>query len=279
MTMQMNEIEIAEFGIEHLDGALRLTAQAGWPHRRVDWAKFIGLGSGYVALMDGHVVGAICITRFGDVAAINILMVDEKMRGRGLGGHLMKLALEKADGRECRLVSTTDGLPLYRKLGFREIGTITQHQGTVAPVNTPDGVEWAMRGDIDQIINVDRIATGMDRRALLSTLWDEARFAVIRNSDETIGYAALRPFWRGELAGPVVARSSDEAQRLLSFLFSNRTGAFLRVDLLPQSRLADWLNSIGLTETGRGIAMCRDEVRVDAPRPFHTYAVASQAFG
>ncbi|MDX8509267.1 GNAT family N-acetyltransferase [Mesorhizobium captivum] len=277
--MPKTEIKIAEFGTEYLDDVLRLTVQVGWTHPRDDWAMLLGLGFGYVAIMNGHVIGAICMKLFDGVATIALLVVDEKMRGQGLGARLMKLALEKAGARECRLIASPVGLPLYSKLGFHEIETIYTHRGVVAPVQAPDDVEWATDDDFDQISEVDRSATGFDRRALISALWSKARFAVMRHSGKVLGYAALFQYGCKQVAGPVVARSSAEARCLLSFLFSYYAGASISIDLRPQSGLADWLNSIGVAETFSCAAMRRGEHRVDAEWPFHTYALATLMFG
>ncbi|RWK58059.1 GNAT family N-acetyltransferase [Mesorhizobium sp.] len=277
--MKSTEIEITEFGAKHLDGTLRLTVHSGWTHRREDWVMLLALGYGYVAILEGHVVGAMCMTLLGDVATIGLLIVDEKVRGRGLGEGLMKLALEKAEGRECRLIATLEGMPLYRKLGFLEIETIRTHQGTIAPVTVQDGVKWATENDFGQIFEIDRTATGLDRGKLISALWHRARFAVLRDSGKILGYAALLPYGCGEVAGPVVASSTDGFRILLSLLFSFRTGALLRIDLRPESGLGDWLSSNGLAETYSGTAMCRGEVRPDIGGPLRSYALATSQFG
>ncbi|WP_234818623.1 GNAT family N-acetyltransferase [Sinorhizobium fredii] len=60
------------------------------------------------------------MTPFGDTcSAINMIIVDESQRGRGLGRQLTSAVMELAGDRECRLTATSDGLPLYEKLGVR----------------------------------------------------------------------------------------------------------------------------------------------------------------
>ncbi|RWQ46530.1 GNAT family N-acetyltransferase [Mesorhizobium sp.] len=277
--MKSTEIEITEFGAEHLDDTLRLTVHSGWPHRREDWAMLLALSYGHVGILEDRVVGAMCMTLLGDVATIGLLIVDERVRRRGLGERLMKLALEKAERRQCRVIATLEGMPLYRKLGFLEIETIRTHQGIIAPVTVPDGVKWATDNDFGQILEIDRIATGLDRGKLISALRDRARFAVLRDSAKVLGYAALLPYGRGEVAGPVVASSTDGCRLLLSFLFSIRTGALLRIDLRRESGLGDWLSYIGLPEKYSGTAMCRGEVRPDIGGPLRSYALATSQFG
>ncbi|WP_161633559.1 GNAT family N-acetyltransferase [Mesorhizobium erdmanii] len=279
LIMPKAEVQFAEFGTEYLDDALRLTIQAGWTHSRDEWAMLLGLGFGFVAIKEGHAIGAVCMKLFDGVATIALLIVDEKMRGRGLGAQLMELALEKVGQRECRLIASPLGQPLYRKLGFQEIETIYSHRGVVATVQAPHDVEWATDDDLHQISEIDRSATGIDRRALISALWSKARFAIVRSSGRVMGYAALLPYGRQQVAGPVVARSTVEARSLLSFLFSHHAGAFLCVDLRPHTGLADWLNSIGIAETFGSTAMRRGEPRVDAESSPHTYALATLLFG
>ncbi|ANN60862.1 N-acetyltransferase [Mesorhizobium loti] len=277
--MQSTEIEFAEFRTEHLDETLELTAQAGWTYRKDDWSMLLGLGCGYVAIVNNRLVGSMCMTFLGEVATIGLLAVDEEMRRQGIGGQLMKLALEKAGKRECRLIASSDGKPLYRKLGFDWVEAVPTHRGIVGGVGAPDGVEWAIRDDFHQISEIDRSATGIDRRALISTLWKKGVFAVIRHAGKVVGYAAMMRYGSDEVAGPIVACSTDEARRLLSFLVSQRVGALIRVSLRQQSGLADWLNSIGIAEVSISTAMRRGKVHADREAPFRTYTLASKEFG
>lgn len=272
-------IEFAKFRSVHLNQTLKLTAQVGWSHRRNDLSMLLGLGCGYVAIMNNHVVGTMCMTYFGEVATIGLLIVDEKMRGQGLGSHLMKLALEKAGRCECRLIASSDGEILYSKLGFEQSEGIPTHQGIVVGEQVPGEAEWAAEHDFDQIAQIDRSATGIDRRTLLSALWNRGVFAVIRHAGKVAGYAAMVRYGRDEVAGPVVGSSTEEARRLLSFLLSHRIGAFVRIDLRQQSGLADWLNSIGITEVETSMAMRRGKKHAGMGSPFRTYVLATMQFG
>ncbi|WP_353820534.1 GNAT family N-acetyltransferase [Mesorhizobium sp.] len=71
------------------------------------------LSKGQVALEAGRAVGTAFMTPFGNTCAtLNTIIVDEAMRGRGLGRRLTTTALEQAGDRECRLTATADGPPL-----------------------------------------------------------------------------------------------------------------------------------------------------------------------
>ena len=136
--MTAQQITFETMTPEHLDGAVELSRQAKWPHRREDWELVQSVSQGIVALEDERVVATIMMTPYGDDAAtINMVIVDAAMRGRGLGRKLMEEALAKAGERTCYLVATQEGLPLYERLGFVATGEIVQHQGEALPVDAP----------------------------------------------------------------------------------------------------------------------------------------------
>jgi predicted GNAT family acetyltransferase len=173
---------------------------------------------GIVALEEERVVATIMMTPYGDDAAtINMVIVDAAMRGRGLGRKMMEEALAKAGERTCCLVATREGLSLYEKLGFVTTGEIVQHQGEALPVSAPARVSWAESGDLACLGALDREAFGHDRSALMKLLRERAKFAVIRDEGDTQAFSAIRPFGRGLVIGPVVARNGTEAKALIDF--------------------------------------------------------------
>lgn len=279
--MQTIDIAIVPIGPEHLDGALRLSRQAGWPHRPEDWRLMMDLSEGFVAIADTtEVAGTILLTPHGkDCATINMVIVDEGMRGRGLGRRLMEAAMALAGNRPLRLVATADGLPLYERLDFRETGTIVQHQGIAVAIAAPENTQVATADDLPAIIDLDRQAYGADRIALIRKLADVGQYAVIRHDSQVSAFAAIRSFGRGEVIGPVVAPHLDDAKALVSHFISPRQGAFLRVDTGAGTGLAPWLADQGLAHVGGGIAMARPAVIPPAAPAVTTFALANQALG
>ncbi|MFD2238012.1 GNAT family N-acetyltransferase [Aureimonas populi] len=274
----MDAIELCDFTPAHLAGAVALSRAEGWPHRAEDWDLVLSLGRGVAATRGGCVLGTALMVPFGeDAAAIAMVIVDSAMRGRGLGRRLMAAVLEAAGDRECRLVATAEGLPLYEKLGFQARGAVCQHQGILAaPPGAPSGaVAFDPVPDIARLAAIDREATSVDRTALLARLASAGRIAVAKGG----GFAALRPFGRGAMAGPVVARSGEEARDLLSLLFAQCPGRFMRVDVPEEAGLGPWLEERGLAPVGGGIAMRRAERPANGAGGFKLFALASQALG
>lgn len=280
--MTQSTISLTAFRPEHLEGALRLSRQAKWPHRLEDWQFALDLSTGFVAL-DANVatvLGTILVTPYKrDVATINMVIVDEAARGRGLGRQLMEAVIALAGSRTLRLVATSEGAPLYRKLGFWQTGAIVQHQGQSLRVASPAKVRSAEAHDILGILELDRSACGADRRDLLRALAKVGQLAVLDRGQGIAGFAASRAFGRGEVIGPVVAANVDDAKALLNFFMARSEGRFVRVDTAEGSQLSAWLADQGLVRVDEGIAMQRPIVARSSRAPMTTFALASQAFG
>ncbi|MFN3524467.1 MAG: GNAT family N-acetyltransferase [Paracoccus sp. (in: a-proteobacteria)] len=269
-------LTIAPFAPAHLPGALALSQAESWPHRAEDWALFLSLSRGVVALADDRVAGTALLTRFGQVGLVNMIIVGPELRGRGLGRKLVQAAMETADVPEFRLIATEAGLPLYRKMGFVETGVIRQHQGQVVPLAAPEGITWASAADSAALAALDLRATGTDRAGLIDALLAQGRIAMLQTGDQ-IAFAGIRTFGRGLVAGPVIAETTEQARRLLTAVMAAHPGAFLRVDTPEDSGLGDWLTERGLAHVGGGIAMSTTpQPHTDTTRSF---ALAAQALG
>ncbi|MFE1597357.1 hypothetical protein [Methylobacterium sp. ID0610] len=146
---------------------------------------------------------------------------------------------------------------------------------TFASEHLDEAVAWTEAPPIAALAALDRSACGMDRTALIARLAAEGRIALQHRDGVLRGFAALRPFGRGEVIGPVVAENPVEARALLSFVMATRPGAFLRVDTPEETGLGPWLAPVG-----RGVAMQRGgeppRRQVAGPR---TFALAAQALG
>lgn len=270
----------------HLDGALALSGQAGWAHGSSDWSLVLGLGQGVVALDEDRIVGTGILTPYGpDHVRMSMIIVDAAMRGRGLGRRIVEALLIKAGKRCCQLVATSDGRPLYERLGFAASGDVEKYDG-VAQWDAGAPVTTVQRGDLPALAEIDRAATGTDRSALLDRLFDRGWIGKMPD-----GYVAIRRFGAGMVIGPLVARSDSAAELLLSAALARITGNHTRIDL-PQDApdaLRGLLLRAGLRRKGGGLAMIRPGTI--QPEPGHSgagqtgadaariYALASQALG
>lgn len=268
-----DSLTITAFEPRHIPGALRLSQEASWPHTADDWAFALNVSRGVAALEGGRVVGTALCSEFGDFVTINMIIVDARLRGRGLGRRLMNEVLAIGGTRGMTLCATEDGRPLYEKLGFVAYGEITQFQGIATDV--PQGAAPALtlqdKADLGHVIALDRKAYGADRSRMLTRLAETGRIYA-----GEAGFVAIRDFGRGQVIGPVVAQDADTAWAMIAAVAE--AGRFLRVDTTPATGLADRLTAIGLVLVGGGTAMYKAPAR-QAEHPWAIFALANQAIG
>lgn len=194
---------------------LRLGGQAGWNQTEADWRRFLALQPDgcFVAELDGAAAGTAAAFVFGPVAWVAMVLVEESLRGRGVGGALMRHALgflDRQGVRTVRLDATPLGRPLYEKLGFVAEYTLLRYAGP--PSGAPAPAEGApvlpaTAAHLDGIVRLDRDVTGADRGPMLRRLFAEApeRWRVAEEGGAVTGYLASRPGARAWQVGPCLA--------------------------------------------------------------------------
>jgi GNAT superfamily N-acetyltransferase len=76
----------------------------------------------FVALIDGYPSGTALAMEYDHGVLISAVAVMPEARRRGVGAALTVAALRVAPGRPASLSATSAGYPVYRRLGFEEIG-------------------------------------------------------------------------------------------------------------------------------------------------------------
>lgn len=276
-----DEPRLARLAANHLPQALLLSTQMGWPYRLEDWQFAHGLGDGLALELGERLIGTAMRWNYGDdFATVGMIIVDNEFQGFGYGARLFDALLEGAGSRSVFLNATREGLNLYKRRGFMQIGETHQHQG-VPPVSAEpldSRVQEANPSDMPLIARLDEEALGMPRPALLDSLAHSAQFTVIRGGEAIKGYAASRPFGKGHVIGPVVAENIDDACALIEHAIRQLPGSFVRVDTGSDTGLSAWLTARGLERVGTEAFM----VRGTPPRaagPFRKFALCSQSLG
>ena len=251
----------------------RLNAAAGWNQLAPDWRRLLAIEPGgcFVAEWDGQPAGTTCVTRFGAIAWISMVLVDAAYRGRGIGTQLMRHALAWLDQRgvqTVRLDATALGRPVYEKLGFVGEYEIARWEGTVAGGKTSPEIQWAVDSRLAEIVALDRVATGTPRSPLLTRLFAE-RFQGMRvavSGQGISGFSAVRLGGRARQVGPVVALDDSSGAALLDAAFCDheRQPVFLDVPL-PNRLATRWAEARGLRIQRQFLRMFRGEPVVDQP--------------
>ena len=256
-------IKYRKFTPADLDAAHRLSLSVQWPHRREDWQLVLGLGSGYVALEGGLVVGTILYWKHdARHASLGMVIVDPARQGQGIGRKLMSLVLRDLEGCAVLLNATPAGKPLYERLGFEAIGKVQQHQGvahagTVVAPARGERLRPIGRSDGRRLAALATRAAGIARGRVVESLLDVAEGIVLDRGGEVIGFALLRRFGRGLAIGPVVAPDAKSAKLLIAHWAAMNPRKFLRIDVHSSDGLGAWLGRLGLKKVDSVVTMSR----------------------
>lgn len=107
-----------------------------------DWQKGVGtfrriienseLGSIFVADEDGNILGIVTLSYptaircGGKYSCIEEFIVDEKGRGKGIGGKLIETAIEESRSKGCYELQVNrpseSGYPVYLRYGWKDLG-------------------------------------------------------------------------------------------------------------------------------------------------------------
>lgn len=253
-------INLEPLSVDHLDEAVRLSRDAGWPHRRTDWLFAFDLGRGFTAVNNGQVVGTMLWWPFSKKhATLGLALVDFKHQRCGIGQQLIEAVLQEAGTRHVTLNGTAAGMSLYERNGFQTVGAIHQHQGHPTSLagrllkQSAEHIQFPV--PVEAILELDQITTGQDRRELITALHASGETIGLRRDDSIVGYSICRPFGLGRVVGPVTAASSADAKLLIDFWLDKHRLEFLRVDTSLAGGLSPWLDDAGLIQVGTAARM------------------------
>ncbi|HET7031324.1 MAG TPA: GNAT family N-acetyltransferase [Candidatus Limnocylindrales bacterium] len=211
---------------------------------------------------DGAIVGTGVASAHGPVGWVGVIFVTPERRGSGLGSRITRTVVDELERRGCRsqvLIASPAGRPIYERLGFAEVER--QVRFSADGLDDPGAPDPSIRSvaptDVEDVLALDRAATGEDRSPVLRSLLASEETWVIRDAGDRASGYFLRPPWRG---GAVIAADPADALRLLDLrrrvtppgghagagvLASNEAG---RTAL----RAAGWIEELGSVRMVRG---------------------------
>lgn len=197
------------------------------------------LGEGVVALDEiGRLVSsAMLFPMGGDLVHIGMVITAPRLQDQGTGRWLMNEMLARSQGKVRMLNATKEAYRLYLSLGFQTVAQVWQQQGIARALPgarlggmAAGVVRPGHAGDLAAMHVLDRRAFGSDRAAALAYALARSDCLVVEEAGAVQGFALCRPFGRGHLLGPVVARSEEEAVALILPHITARVGQFMRMD-------------------------------------------------
>jgi GNAT superfamily N-acetyltransferase len=215
---------------------------------------------------DGAIAGTGVATINGPVGWIGTIWVRSDRRGRGLGRALTEATIDAAESEGCRtlvLVATDRGRPLYEGLGFdvqtwyrtMEAPPLTARGQARSEPDGPTRVRAATSDDLDDIVALDRNATGEDRDAVLRELIDPDATWVVAADGRVRAFLARAP-WGG---GATISPRLDDAMALLDARrMAAAPGRRVRCGILLENVAgASALEAAGWTEAWRAPRLVR----------------------
>lgn len=236
-------IQIRPMKTRDIPLGMRLKQAAGWNQLTADWRRCLTLEPQgcFVAELSGSAAGTTTACVFGSTATIALVLVDPIFRRRGVARALMQHTLAQLDAqgvRTVRLQATPLGEPLYRRFGFVPECTFARFTGTLPPAVGEDRTA-RLRGEwFDQVMQLDRRATGMERGKFLFYLMDEhyRQVRVVEQSGQVEGFLACRPGAAAWQLGPCIG-TAGACRELLNSAWVRFGGQAVYIDI-PTSNAA-----------------------------------------
>ena len=237
--VENSAIEIRLLKHSDIAAGLRLNALARWNQIEPDWERLVRLEPDgcFSATSNGKVVGTTTTTTYGpELAWIGMVLVDPEYRRRGIAKCLMQAALEylrQTEVATVKLDATQDGRPLYEGMGFRIESRVERWQG-IARAGGRSNCTTFSGSVLADLLALDRAAFSVDRSRLIEMLIADACVTplMITGVDgSSAGYALARRGRNAVYVGPLIARTAQQAERLLDGLLEQLAGNEVYIDL------------------------------------------------
>jgi len=221
---------------------LALSTEAGWNQTTDDWQFHARIGKAIgLETPEGDLIATgVTLPAAPDVGWIAMILVATPWRGRGVGRRVMQTLLNDPSYSGFALDATELGLPLYQRLGFREMETIQrfrfdggvsrQPHGLPEPkVRTPFeyvAAQLAMREDV-------RIVRSGTAFGLVRPGREKVHIGPIRSNSEADAYDLVKSVLESTAEGVLVdvpVRAGTFCRRLETLGFEP-TRAFVRMSL------------------------------------------------
>ena len=283
----MASIELIDAG--EAEAVWPLSIEAGWNQNVADWRFMLGAGRGYgVKNAAGEWEASSLVLPLGrQLAWISMVLVTTARRGGGLGTGLLKRCLDEVKANEAvaGLDATEQGRPIYLKLGFHDLYTISRWHLAAAKdiVAPPVGVTvrpFAI-ADLPKLATYDRPLSGMERPTLLSHLaMRQPGLAWVAEtpSGKLSGFSLGREGRNATSIGPVIADGESVALALISKATTQAPGPFIMDVPDAHAVLCAWLEKQGAVSP-RGYMRMTLGTAKKLDDPTHVFALAGPELG
>lgn len=260
--MSDEQYTIQELEAHHIQHAVAMAEKAGMKPNAVEEIDFFRLHetSTFVGLflkgIEEKPIAVVGILHDEDKDYLNLLIVDDNHRKKGLGEKLVKWAVDKSRGgkeegeKVLQLVASKMGSPLYKRLGFVDLGYTNMYE---LKGQTRRGSEKPERDFSKQVLSVNM--SDIAENAKDGLLWSQARDMLLAATSSTarvlrleallqkstlhllyeeeassekpmlLAWGAVRRFSKkGLVVGPVIGTSIDNVVHLMQEIPAKQAG-------------------------------------------------------
>jgi GNAT superfamily N-acetyltransferase len=285
-----------DYKIEQLDNRacgdlLELTNCVGWDYSLDYWRVILSSGRVYGLVgPDRDLIGCTAIFDYGPTwAAIGVVVVKPDYQGKGFSTRLMDTAVAGLgpETPPLTLISTPEGLPVYKSRGFEQISKcsvlVRPGEASAAPPPQMPGYRFrpVSEDNIQDVISFDREMSGVDRSQVLYTFQSFWKSAICLYEEATgaiCGYAFSYERPIKNIIGPVVATTADQAVALVQMLIYGQTEPMRLDSFSHQSDFQRRLFSLGFVKEDLPPVMSLGAADTIVKNP-NIFAPISQAFG
>ena len=282
-TLNLRRLEVRD--VIHL---LELSKSAGWPTTAGTWRTMLSIPEGVFyghALAGGGIVSSAAVFNYGGLASLAMVLVRPSHRWKGLAQQAIAQCLAQLPPRTpVMLVSTPLGLPLYTKLGFKQVEAthrLIAAADALKPHKAGNGgaVRPFAKADFPGVLRADAEALGVERKGVLAAYVNQSDPCCVLPAGDTIAaFAAAKDLNGVRVIGPVIAPEAGTAMCLIERLLPHN-GTLTQVEV-PGGRadLLSLLEARGFTLENLSPILLLNGKTLPGRRE-HLFAIASRAYG
>lgn len=271
-----------------IEGCKKLSDAEGWNQTKNDWAFLIKnpQNINFLCVYGGKIIGTTTALIYNNLAWIGMVLVDERFRGKGVSKLLLTEVFGKLiEHKSIKLDATLAGQKVYEKFGFQNeylIDRMTSHSQyfNFKQEFNSQNLELFSQSDLDEIIKLDEVAFGVNRRELINYLTKNPENSwTLRKENKITGFVLGRNGEKYYQIGPVISDTDKTAKILISKALENLKNQLVVIDILQTKVvIINWLNSINFTKQRHFVRMYKND-NIVAESSNNLFAIAGPELG